>query len=485
MSFMSERLTFTHPRVVVESGTSNPRGPSRRVEPDAPQPAGAPPRPLRERKDWAFTGLLAFTVVLFFRPQDMQPALAPLHLAEMSALFALTALVFGRLSRGLPITRTPAELVGVVALGAVIIFTAPFSIWPSGVIGTFMDLYIKVLLIFLLMANTLTSARRVEQFTWVIVIALGYLAFRAVLDYGRGMNLVENGRVRGAVGGIFRNPNDLALNLVSVLPLAIALALRPGSQARRAFAAVCAVFMVAATVVTQSRGGTIGLVIVFAIFAFKLMRRRPGLVMAGGLAILMAVPMLPESYLNRVYSISNPELDETGSREARRILLEEGVAAFIANPMTGVGAGQFKNYNPEGRQEAWKEAHNVVLQIAAELGVMGLACFGFLLVRGFAAPVQARKLLRKLRQTEQSAEWGGVPLPESDRAALDAHQLAMSASFAGWFVCALFGSVAYNWTFYYLLGMAIAPREILLDHLKAGREQGRPEARPVPAHSVA
>ena len=35
----------------------------------------------------------------------------------------------------------------------------------------------------------------------------------------------------------------------------------------------------------------------------------------------------------------------------------------------------------------------------------------------------------------------------------------MTAALAGWFVCALFASVAYNWTFYYLLALAVAPRD--------------------------
>ena len=41
----------------------------------------------------------------------------------------------------------------------------------------------------------------------------------------------------------------------------------------------------------------------------------------------------------------------------------------------------------------------------------------------------------------------------------------MTAAVAGWFFSTLFASVAYNWTFYYLLALAIAPREILLDRL--------------------
>jgi O-antigen ligase len=410
---------------------------------------------------------MAFTAALFFRPQDLIPALAPLHLAELTAIAALTALVWGRMSRGLPLTRFVPELVGVVGLAAVILVTAPFSVWMGGAITTFTELYVKVLLIFVLMVNTLTTPRRIEQFTLLIVSALGYIAFRAVLDYGRGINLIENGRVQGSVGGIFKNPNDLALNLVAVLPLAVSLAIRPGSAPRRAFAAACVLFMVGATVATQSRSGTVGLIAMGGLLAVKLVRRRPGLVFAGAVAMAMSLPMLPESYLQRVSSITNPSLDDTGSREARRTLMREAYQAFLDHPFTGVGAGQFKNYNPEEREEAWRETHNVVLQVASELGILGLACFGFLLARAFLAPRQTRHLLR--RADRMAREHGAAAAPsEAERASLDAHQVAMGASIAGWFVCALFASVAYHWTFYYLLAMAIAPREVLLDRLEGG-----------------
>ena len=50
----------------------------------------------------------------------------------------------------------------------------------------------------------------------------------------------------------------------------------------------------------------------------------------------------------------------------------------------------------------------------------------------------------------------------------------MAAAIAGWFLSALFASVAYNWTFYYLLALAIAPREILLARLAALRPGRKP-----------
>ena len=108
-------------------------------EPAADGVARAGKRPdgsVGERRDWAFVGLMTFTALLFFRPQDTIPVLDGLHLAEMSAIGALAAMVMGRLRRGQTISRLPAELTGVIALGACILLLAPFSIWMGGAVGT-------------------------------------------------------------------------------------------------------------------------------------------------------------------------------------------------------------------------------------------------------------------------------------------------------------------------------------------------------------
>ncbi len=475
---MAERLVFNY-GTSGHGGTAPSRGEDspRRAEPIAPAQAVAAPVPgaRSERRDWAFTGLMAFTAILFFRPQDQLTFLNPLHLAEVAALIGLAAMISGRLRRGQTLSRITPELLGVAGLGAVILLMAPFSIWPGGSVGTFTDVYVKVILIFVLMVNTLTTTRRLEQFMWLMVLASGYIAFRAVFDYARGFNLIENGRVQGAVGGIFRNPNDLALNMVAVLPLALLIALHGRTRARRAIAAVGALLMVGTVIVSHSRSGSVGLAAMTLILAVYLLRRRPGLVFAGVLLLALSLPLAPESYWQRLSSITDASRDDTGSREARRVLLREGFAAFVANPLTGVGAGQFKNYAPEGREEAWRETHNVLLQVAAELGILGLLAFTFLIVRAAMTGRQVKHLLAR------AAKHSAVTREEAAR--LDAHAAAMSAALAGWFVCALFASVAYNWTFYYLLALAAAPREMLIDRLPARRRShagapvaARPEA---------
>ena len=111
-----------------------------------------------------------------------------------------------------------------------------------------------------------------RQFVWLIVIATGYIGMRAVLDYARGINLVENGRVQGSVGGMFKNPNDLALNMVAVLPFAVFLVLQPVSMLKRALAAFCAAMMLGAIVASQSRSGTVGLAAMTLVLGAQLLK---------------------------------------------------------------------------------------------------------------------------------------------------------------------------------------------------------------------
>src|SRR5512142_188086 len=88
--------------------------------------------PARDRYDWDYLWLLAFTAVLFFRPQDQIPGLEALHLAELTAIFGLAAMAVRRLNAGLPVAKITPEVAGVTALGVVILFSVPFSIWPGG-----------------------------------------------------------------------------------------------------------------------------------------------------------------------------------------------------------------------------------------------------------------------------------------------------------------------------------------------------------------
>ncbi len=174
--------------------------------------------------------------------------------------------------------------------------------------------------------------------------------------------------------------------------------------------------------------------------------------------------MLPSSFWDRMNTIVDEAGDKqfTGSREARQLVMGDGINTFLEFPVTGVGAGQFKNYNPPERRARWLETHNVLIQVAAETGIFGLLAFVFLIIRAVIAAMATRRITR-------DKDWISAmhKVHKDDVAqALSEHTLGLIAGLAGWFVCALFASVAYNWTFYYVLALLVAGRELAFDQIR-------------------
>jgi O-antigen ligase len=496
-----ERLTF-NTRTMRRDGSlvlaGQPAG-SRVPAPAAFARVAAHGHTARERYDWDYLWMLAFTALLFFRPQDQIPGLESLHLAELTAIAGLAAMAVRRTGAGLTITKVNPEVIAVLALGAVIVLTMPFSIWPSGSLKVFSDIFVKIILIFALMMSTLASPKRVRQMTWIMIAASGYIAGRAVFDYARGVNLVEGDRVRGALGGIFRNPNDLALNLVTFLAPTLFFVIQERRASRRLLAGGFAVLMLGAIVCTKSRSGFLGLLAMGAVVLYYTVRVKPGVIVGVVLGSLLALPLMPQSFWDRMDSITNAQEDKTGSREARLNLMTQALEVFAQNPITGVGAGQFQNYQETGvTVEKWRVTHNVWLQVATELGIFGVAVFAFMVIRAYGSCFAALRALKQPAKRRRAPHWAqrataarAAPPPaastlgDEGRRILETNAKGMLAALVGWTVCSFFASVAFNWTFYYVFALAVAGREIAVAHRAAPAEVPEVAAAPrlVRAHA--
>ena len=412
---------------------------------------------VRERYDWDYIWMLSFTALLFFRPQDHLPGLTALHLAELTAVAGLAAMAARRMALGQTLVKINGEVVGVLALGAVIVLTIPFSFWPGGSLTVFSDIFVKIILIFALMMSTLSTPKRLYQMTWLIITVCGYISVRGIYDYLRGVNLMEGNRLRGAVGGFMENPNDLAMNLIVFMAPALFIVFKDRGAVRRLFALGIVGVMAIAIVLTKSRAGFIGMAGMGLVVLYYMVRERPGVIFAIIFAALLAAPVMPGAFWDRMATITNPDAEQTGSRQQRIQLYRQGIQVFAENPLTGVGAGQFQNYDGAMMVERWRATHNVWLQVAAELGIFGLAAFAFLVWRAFSSCFAVRRLIRGPTRKHPAPP---TTLTTDERRILDLNAQGMLAGLVGWLICAFFASVAFNWTFYYVFALAVAGRDI-------------------------
>jgi hypothetical protein len=213
--------------------------------------------------------------------------------------------------------------------------------------------------------------------------------------------------------------------------------------------------MMATVVFTKSRAGVLGLGLMLVAFLFLGRKIRPGFTAAVLAATLLATPFLPVSFWNRMATIGDEDQDKaefTGSTEARRILLQEGLDAFLENPMTGVGAGQFKSYNPNGRRERWHETHNSLLQVAADTGIFRFAAFVFLIGCGGSPHSRRDACCRGPGARNRS------PGPDSQRrrSRSSAHADRDCRRTDRLVRLRILRVGRYGWTFYYLLALLVA-----------------------------
>lgn len=394
-----------------------------------------------------FHALLLFTFILFLAPQQIFPVLAPLRIAMLSIVLVTTVHLGSRLSRGLPVLHMPAGVIIALILTAWAIGTIPMSVWPGGSLAFLMEKYFKTIIVFLLLASVVNSAKKMTTICLALVLMAVPLAFTAINNLLSGVTMAGSQRIIGYDAPLAENPNDMALLLNLLLPLAIGLFLSAASAFKKFALATVIALMVVGVIATFSRAGFLTLAVIFVSYLY-LLRKRTERFLAPIILILVvvALPFMPGDYVGRLSTITNVESDETGSAQIR---LRDSIAAvklIIDEPLFGSGVGTNTLAMNDARGATWTEIHNVYLTFGVELGLPGMLLFILLLITAIRST--QTMLLRTINQ------------PELYRMYCLAEGLKVSL--IAFSVAAFFHPVAYHFYFYYIAGLAMALSQIEL-----------------------
>ena len=396
---------------------------------------------LKHGHAFSYAALFLFTIILYARPAEFYPSALTASIALLAGIATLVFFIPTQLSLEGTLTARPREVNLVLLFCLTGLISIPFAINREEAWVEFSGTFIRCIVIFVVIINVVRTEARLKGLIFLAMAAGIWLSVEAINDYRLGLMTVEGYRAAGRGTGIFGNTNDMALHLVTILPISIALMLGSKGVARKLLYGVCAAVMTAAIVLSYSRGAFIGMLIVLLFIAWKLGRqRRLEIVFAvlgfAGVIVLLA----PDKYGSRLLSIFIPSLDAEGSADSRRGELFRSIYVALRHPLLGIGMG---NYQPEMSYKGLV-THNSYTQVAAEMGMTALACYVMFVVTPLK---KLGQIARETFETRRDSRFYYLAL-------------GLQTSLIAYLISSFFLSVAYVWYVFYLVGYAVCLRRL-------------------------
>ena len=312
-------------------------------------------------------------VIIIGRVQEIFMFLTPFRPVLLLAGLTLALSFFNRRILNPEIWRARETRLSLVfwAIGLV---TVLFSVWPGGAFQEWRTgLSINLLLFLCLIAN-MQHKKELLILNKAAIVAVLILSLSVI--FSPDMSL--SGRQSTTKS---YDPNDLALLLVSIAPLAMAFFFSVSKHSKIFYGGVL-ISMLLVLLKTGSRGGLIGLSVIGLIFLFS---RSTQVSFIKKVLIMTAIGILiisfaPESLWQRFQEVfSGTDYNLQSSEEGsfgRLQIWETGLHLLIKNPLFGIGAGQFSTAMGQTYGKFYyKTAHNSFLQVAVEVGIPGFVVF--------------------------------------------------------------------------------------------------------------
>lgn len=406
-----------------------------------------------------------FVLFSFFRIHEAFPVLYSLKIPLLLSMGALSALLWHTLiSRSIKVywhhsLTWMAVFWGLVILGIV------FASNKGLALNLFKGIYWKIIVMTLAIAWLVNTDKNLGRIAVLIVLSGILIGSVALSNQANGIGLVEGTRVTIGrdLGSMLGDPNDLSLVLMFPLAFAIGLTTTPRMNIFiRILGAIAIAVLMAAVIATQSRGGLLGSLAVFGIFAIKLIRSKALLITLG---IIGALALFAMAGISDRASGGAAEEGIDASAMGRLYAWEAAFYMAVDNPITGVGLNNFyANYffysqHWDGLNHA---VHSTWFGVLAETGFVGLIVF----------IITITSLIRTARGTIKRIDQNPLMYSPS----LNACANAVYAGLIGTIVSGTFLTQGFNWPIYILAALTVAVNFVEQNHSQNENAPSQTEA---------
>lgn len=319
----------------------------------------------------------------------------PVSTFKIVSLMTLVALI-------LTLTRNPF-VQGRPRLSPPMMFSLLFAIWIlcSFLMSEYraesrehMTGFLQTMMLVPFIGLTVRTTQHLRILALIVALSGAVSAAFVILETVAGLRLLPHANIddiaawRGelrSAGASSYNPTTSSHLMTVSLMIAVAMLLY--DRGSRLLWAVLAAMCLIAIPMMGARSAILaaGLGMTFLAFTLRKNRHFPLFVLATILAVIAALPLIPEALWER-FGVLGDFLD--GGNTSDRTLLRRltynliGVELWAEHPIAGIGPGAFPTvYASEefrwlpGRAEGERQLHNSYLEVAAEMGTVGILLF--------------------------------------------------------------------------------------------------------------
>ena len=412
-------------------------------------------QPMLKKQEWGYVLVLFALLFEFGRPQDFLPPLKVIPFPSViDASIAVAVLFSGRASLSNKQSRLWLGLLVFMALWV------PFANNTFHAFSQLKDLT----LYFFFYLGIITFVNTTGKMQKLILVWLGVhtlLAINGMLHGGRG------------VGGWLGDENDFAMEMNVAIPFAFFLYQGATAKGAKLLYLFLLGIFVLSSISTASRGGFLGLVAVGSFCWFYSPRKVWSLVLLTGVLLLVLVAA-PQEYWDRMQTITDDSTMESGTAGQRMFTWGIGWEMFLANPVFGVGQGNFPwtigeylgGRTWQTKSLAGRQAHSLYFTLLPELGLLGVFIFGSMVVFNYKDVRYCNRLGIRPRVTHQRGSGQGDA--DLEKAAWFGN--AILGALVAYLVTSTFISTLYYPTFWILTGLAVALRNTTERYAKKSLE---------------
>lgn len=301
--------------------------------------------------------------------------------------------------------------------------------------------FFKLILIFFIFVNLITSFNRLNIVYWMIVLCCGYMALQGCRSYV----LEGYSRLEHIGEGQFADSNELACMLATTIPF-----LFYKCCSKKKWEKLLSLFLIFPTgfavIIASSRAAS--LQVVFTVILILLKKKLSAKVLIlMGLFLGTILIFAPHQYWERQKTLEHYQ--DEGSAVSRIGLMKTGLEMWKDYPILGVGQGNFKYICPnyyQGPGSNKRVAHNTYIEILSEGGICTFV-FYILFIFSIARKLQ---LIRKY-----------APVEIDGFNVRDMAIILEITLYGFWFVHSVFLNKAYYVAPYFIYAMSIALENIL------------------------